>query len=274
MESSPFSRQCSKKITVMGDNCIDLYPDLGVYYVTGNAVDTAVNLATEGIPTSIITTIADDHYGQEVMEILKAHSVDVSHVKIAHGQTAITYMTMEGTERVHGTYIEGVLKNMVFDEEDIMFASSHDLVHTAFWGKAEEAIKEIKRINPAIFTSYDFADRLTSLRITEMDGFIDIGFFSYSRKDDYIEHFLNERVRSGMKIAIATLGENGSLAYDGERFYECGIIPTEVVNTVGAGDSFIAGFLATYVTTGDVFLSLEEGALLASRIISVFEPWI
>ena len=274
MASSRFEKQCNKKIAVMGDNCIDLYPDLGVYYVTGNAVDTAVNLATEGIPTSIITTIADDHYGREVMEILRAHSVDVSHVRIVHGQTAITYMSMEGTERVHGTYIEGVLQNMVFGEEDIMFASGHDLVHTAFWGKAEEAIKEIKRINPAIFTSYDFADRLTSSRITEMDSFIDIGFFSYSRKDDYIEHFLNERVRSGMKIAIATLGENGSLAYDGERFYECGIIPTEVVNTVGAGDSFIAGFLATYVTTGDVFLSLEEGALLASRIISVFEPWI
>jgi hypothetical protein len=36
---------------------------------------------------------------------------------------------------------------MVFDEEDIMFATSHDLVHTAFWGKAEVAIKEIKRRN-------------------------------------------------------------------------------------------------------------------------------
>lgn len=274
MDNARTQTDHKKSAAIMGDNCIDLYPDLGIYYVTGNAVDTAINLAAEGVRTSIITTIADDQYGQEILETLVAHNIDVSHVKITHGQTAITYMTLKDAERIHGDYVEGVLQNMTFGEEDIAFACTHDLVHTAFWGKAEKTMKQIKEINNAILTSYDFADRLTSSRVEEMDGFVDIGFFSYSSRDTLIKDFLRQRVTKGMKVAVSTFGENGSLAYDGNKFYECGVVPTKVVNTVGAGDSFIAGFLATFLRTRDILLSLREGALVASRIISVFKPWI
>jgi len=262
------------QVAVIGDNCIDMYPELGTYYVTGNAVDTAINLSLEGMTTSIITTVADDKYGQEVMDVLISHRVDVSHVTKTHGRTAVTYMSMKGKERVHGEYDEGVLHEMVFKEEDIVFASTHELVHTAFWGKAENAVKDAKMLNKDLLISYDFADRLSSSRIFEMDGYVDIGFFSYYRHDNYIERFLKERVIKGMKIGIATFGENGSLAYDGNKFYECGIVPSIVVNTVGAGDSFIAGFLASFLLTGDISKSLQEGASLAARIVSVFEPWL
>ena len=44
-------------------------------------------------------------------------------------------------------------------------------------------------------------------------------------------------------MVVSTLGERGSIAFDGERFHECGIAEAEeVANTVGAGDSYIAGF--------------------------------
>ena len=60
----------------------------------------------------------------------------LSHLRIGNGPTAVTYMDMNGKDRVHGDYIEGVLETMTFSAEDIEFASRHTLVHTAFWGKA------------------------------------------------------------------------------------------------------------------------------------------
>lgn len=44
---------------------------------------------------------------------------------------------------------------------------------------------------------------------------------------------------------IATFGKLGSIAYDGSTFYKGEIVPVEhVVNTVGAGDSYFAGFIS------------------------------
>ncbi|MDD2295677.1 MAG: PfkB family carbohydrate kinase, partial [Eubacteriales bacterium] len=118
------------KIACMGDNCIDVYRRLDRRYPTGNVVDTAVNLVKLGTPASVISTTGNDANGIWLRNTLAKEGIDISHLKIGSGPTAITYMDMDGTERIHGEYVEGVLENIVFDEEDIAFASDHDLVHT------------------------------------------------------------------------------------------------------------------------------------------------
>ena len=69
------------------------------------------------------------------------------------------------------------------------------------------------------------------------------------------------------------LGEHGSLAWDGERFYEEGAESVPVVNTVGAGDSYIAAF--TYgVSLGEsIPQCLARGKARATRIIQQFDPY-
>ena len=76
-------------------------------------------------------------------------------------------------------------------------------------------------------------------------------------------------------IAIATFGEDGSLAYDGKDFYKGEIVPAKkVVNTVGAGDSFIAGFLYGILNKYEIPECLKTGAKIASSVVEVFEPWV
>lgn len=71
---------------------------------------------------------------------------------------------------------------------------------------------------------------------------VDYVFLSYEQEDEYIREHIKRIHSFGPKIVTATLGEHGSISYDGETYYRYGIVPTEVVNTVGAGDSYIAGF--------------------------------
>jgi len=128
------------KVAMLGDNCIDVYRmidgrEVNRQYPTGNVVDTGVNLQKLGIPTSVISTTGDDENGAWMVRVLREMGLDLTRFHVAHGPTAITYMDMNGTDRVHGDYVEGVLENMVFDAEDIAFAARHDLVHTALWGK-------------------------------------------------------------------------------------------------------------------------------------------
>lgn len=261
------------RVAEIGDNCVDIYERLGKKYPTGNVIDTGVNLRKLGVSVSVISTTGNDENGKWMLDTLKKEGVDVSHLKVGDGQTAVTYMDMNGEDRVHGDYVEGVLENIVFDEEDIEFAASHDLVHTALWGKAEGTLPKIAAKGTPI--AFDYADRLDHPLVEETLPFVTYGFYSYHNgRDEKIEAFLKDKVARGMKIAVATFGERGSLAWDGERFYSCGIVKTKVVNTVGAGDSFISGFLFGILNNLDVEECLKKGAEVAGSVIAVFEPWV
>lgn len=262
------------KVAAIGDNCIDVYERINRRYPTGNVVDTGVNIQKLGISVSIISTTGSDANGKWMMESLRKEGVDLSHFKTGEGATAITYMDLNGLDRVHGEYVEGVLEHIVFDEEDVRFAAGHDLVHTALWGKAEAALEKIKAANPDCRISFDYADRLDHALVEQTLPFVDYGFYScHGEKDEKIRSFLKDKVERGMRIAVATFGEKGSLAYDGERFAEGGIYPAEVVNTVGAGDSFIAGFLYEVLHCAPLEKCLDTGARVSARVVSTFNPW-
>lgn len=260
------------KVAMIGDNCIDYYEKLNKFYPTGNVVNTGVNLQKLGIDTSMISTTGSDEYGKIMFKTLEEEGLDLSHFKVAEGPTAITYMDMDGLERVHGEYVEGVLENIVFDEEDIDFAASHDLVHSAFWGKADGVLDKIKEKGALI--SFDYATSYDSEMVDRTIPFVDYGFFSFNENTAFVQEFLREKVSKGMKCAVATFGDKGSLAWDGKEFYEFGIFPAKVINTVGAGDSFIAGFLYGVLTNQSIEEALEMGAKVASEVVAVFEPWV
>ena len=263
------------KVAAIGDNCIDYYRNIDRKYPTGNVVDTGVNLQKLGVPTSIISTTGSDDVGRWMIDSLKAEGLDISHLKVGDGPTAITYMDLDGLDRVHGEYIEGVLENIVFDDEDVRFACEHDLVHSALWGKAEGVLSRIH--DSGTLVSFDFADRLDHPLVESTLGNVDYGFFSYHGehgRDALIEAFLRDKVARGMRVATATFGELGSLSWDGTQFWEGSVYPSEVVNTVGAGDSFIAGFLAGVLAGDAIDACLDKGARLAAQVVGVFEPWV
>ena len=262
------------RVAEIGDNCIDLYERLDRKYPTGNVVDTGVNLKKLGADVSIISTTGSDEYGKWMVESLKKEGLDISHLKIKEGKTAITYMDMNGNDRIHGDYIEGVLENIEFDDEDVRFACEHDLVHTALWGKAEKVLPQIAEKGVPI--AFDYADRLDHPLVEETLPYVTYGFYSYHKgKDEFIKGFLKDKVDRGMKIAVATFGEQGSLSYD-EAGYHVGPIylARKVVNTVGAGDSYIAGFLYSIMSGDDVLKAMRTGAKVASSVVEVFEPWV
>jgi fructoselysine 6-kinase len=260
------------KFAAIGDNCIDVYEKLQRSYPTGNAVDTAVNMRRLGIPTAMISTTGNDEHGRIMINALRREGLDLSHFRIADGATAVTYMEMNGLDRVHARYVEGVLEKMTFSDEDAEFAASHDLVHSALWGKAEKVLPKIKGNGAPI--SFDYADRLDHPLIEATLPYVDYGFFSYHKNaDEYIKSYLKDKVKRGMKLCVATLGREGSIAFDGEKYEHCAAFPAKIVNTVGAGDSFIAGFLYGLMSGFPIKDCLAKGAAVAAEVISVFEPW-
>ena len=58
-------------------------------------------------------------------------------------------------------------------------------------------------------------------------------------------------IEMGAKHCIVSLGSKGSLFFSGKEVYKASIPSGEVVNTVGAGDSMLAGFVMKYLESKD-----------------------
>ncbi len=69
-------------------------------------------------------------------------------------------------------------------------------------------------------------------------------------------------IEYSLKIICITLGEQGSMIYDGQQPFFVPGVKVKVVDTVGAGDSYSAAFLYAFLSGA----SPEESGIFASQL--------
>jgi fructoselysine 6-kinase len=79
------------------------------------------------------------------------------------------------------------------------------------------------------------------------------------------EALARQLLREGARCAVITMGEEGSLALRGTEFLILPAEPIAVIDTTGAGDSFIAGFLSVAAAGGELDRALAAGRNSASQ---------
>lgn len=260
------------KIATVGDNCIDVYESLNQAFPGGNPVNVAVYSARLGVEASYTGVVGDDSYGRILIDGLKRKGVDISHLKVLPGSTAVTHVELVNGERVLGEYEEGVLSKFKLSAEDIDFLCSHDLVVTGLWGMIENDLYKIKaRGVPVVF---DFATKLDDPIVEKAICDVDYAFFSYDEGDTaWIRGYMEKMQAKGPKIVTVTLGEKGSVAYDGSGFVTFGILPCDVKDTMGAGDSYIAGFLKGILCGRDLGECMRMGAENSTVTLQYTGAW-
>lgn len=74
---------------------------------------------------------------------------------------------------------------------------------------------------------------------------------------------------TGKRLVVCTLGAEGAIALDREGWHHVGAEPAGVVDTNGAGDAFMAGFLTAMMAAGDADVdeALRAGASQAVRAL-------
>lgn len=163
------------------------------------------------------------------------------------------------------------MAHFALNEDDRRFIAEHDALHTNLSGRIERELPYFRERGVSIV--FDFSTRTKKDIAGPILPDVDYAFFSYTEEDAYITEFIAWAQALGPRIVIATLGERGSLAYDGKTLYRGQIVPVEVVNTVGAGDSFCAGFMYGELQGWSIAESLNHGARTAAGVVTKFEPY-
>ncbi|NLW70720.1 MAG: fructoselysine 6-kinase [Eubacteriaceae bacterium] len=259
------------RLAAAGDVYVDVYSD-GRRYPGGNCLNVAVHMKALGADVKFCGAVGTDDNAAFALGQMRKKGIETDHVKVLEGATAATKVELIAGERRFLEYPLGVMEDFRLTKEDIAHLSDCRIVHSAMWGCIHSQLWELREAGLRV--SFDFSDiyegAITEIAIKNCD----YAFFSYAGEDDeFIRDFITTMHSRGPKIVFATFGERGSLAYDGNYFTKCGIFPAQTVDSLGAGDSYIAGVLtglARGLETGGAMLL---GAKVASGVIQRFGAW-
>ncbi len=253
-------------IAAVGDNCIDRYlPPVDDCLVGGNAVNVAVHLARLGRPVAYFGAVGDDSAGEAVCRALRANAVNVEGLRRMSGQaTARTDIETlaDGDRRfvfesfgACAAYRPGLL--------DIARLTEMRHVHIG-WLRGAMELRQALR-SSGVPVSQDLSVNNCSEDL-DPSG-LDIAFGSAPSAEGEAE---SERLLSrGARVAVVTLGAAGSLVNQGGKIIRVEAVPVRVLDTTGAGDAFIAGFLDAHAKRLNLKDCLLAGAAAGSAACGV-----
>jgi fructoselysine 6-kinase len=255
------------KLISIGDNVVDCYLDQGKYYPGGNCVNVAVNCKRSGAEeVGYIGILATDDKAAHIKSVLEIEGIHYHRSRVVEGLSGQpkVNLTEEG-DRVFVFSPKDTVQHMMklkLNPDDYDYIKNFDVCHTSCYSSMEE---ELPSLSQHIKVSYDFSDKYNATTIAKVCPYISHGFFSGAHlNDEELDNLVQELGKYKLESVGITRGSKPALfIYQGKKYYQ-EVYETEIVDTMGAGDSFIAGFLTALYNGQEIKEALEFGAKRAS----------
>lgn len=261
------------KMIAVGDNVVDCYLDQQKYYPGGNCVNVAVNAKKNGAENAAyIGIFGTDDKAEHIKYALDEELVDYKFSRTAEGLSGQPQVSL--TEEGDRVFIGGP-KNTVQHKlklqlvpEELDYISEFDLCHVSCYSSMES---ELPKLSKVINVSFDFSNRLEIDYVKSIAPYINYAFFSAADlNDQQINEFIEQVKELDFEVFALTRGSQPALfVCNGERF-EQKLNPIQVVDTMGAGDSLIGGFLVNYVNGENPETSIEKATKSAEATCGVY----
>lgn len=261
------------KVAGVGDNCVDRY--VGAVtgsYAGGNALNVAVGLAQAGFDSAYLGAVGDDEDGRFILRALRQAGVDASHTQVRGGASGVTVVRVEDGERTFVSEDYGVALTYRLTSASLRFLEDRSWVHAARLPVAPRALAPLA--DRGVPLSYDFTDHWDQAAAANLCPRLRAAFFSGSSLgDDDARRLARSAVERGARIGVVTRGARGVVACVGGRLVARAAEPLAPVDTLGAGDAFIAGFVAATLLGADPDEALDQGARQAAASCTHVGGW-
>ncbi|WP_417686719.1 carbohydrate kinase family protein [Roseibium sp.] len=260
-----------------GEALIDMIPsevaDGGFGYVphSGGAIfNTAIALGRLGQKVQMLTGVSTDLFGQQLEKSLSESNVGTSLSVRSDRPTTMAFVQLSNGHATYTFYDENSAGRMLTEAD---LPSLPDDVKALYFGGISLAVepcadayaallhREAKTrtimIDPNIRPGFIRDEAGYRARLNRMIADADIVKVSdedldwIDRSEGSLERKAADLLSTGPKLVVVTRGKDGAAAYfaDGSSVSVKGS-PVAVVDTVGAGDTFNAGFLASLSDQG------------------------
>lgn len=271
-----------------GEILYDIYPEKKC--IGGAPLNLAAHFALQGNESFMLSAVGNDENGRDALAWMQSKNIRTDYVKISSRPTGSCLVTLDEVglpcydlqtdvawDDIDACRIpaekEGPQDGAVLAFGSLALRGAHNrnaLRRILQSGSFREIFVDIN-IRPPFFSQpvIRFAlENATLLKVSdeELPAVLENLGIESSGGEDALRRM--GQMFPGLKLLILTCGEKGSLAFDpaADALIRCPAVPTEVVSTVGAGDSFSAVFLSEYLKGQTTDVCLARASEAAARV--------
>ena len=237
----------------------------------GSAANFTVEVSRLGLNAGIMARIGKDQYGEYILSEFKQENINTDRLVPIDEKTGMAFIAVEPEcERSIYTFM-GANSKFKLENEDITHIKHSEILHITgmYIEVVEEASKyaNLLSFNPgALLSSYGLDNLEKILKRTdilflnqkEVTILTDMGCYDGAL----------ELVETGVPLVVVTMGNKGAIVFNksGQIHYPAN--KPDVLDTTGAGDSFAAGFIASFHQKKSLNECLKSGNESAANCVS------
>lgn len=266
----------SKKLAyaAIGDVGIDIYPKIEKRFPGGMALNSAFHAQKAGLEASVVSAIGDDKDGAFIRNFLRKNHISDGALEVIPGKTDTVEITLDKNARPqYGTWNLGVLKNYRLTQRQKLFLQKQAVGIAVYLPELRGMFDDFAGLKiPKVIKIGDFTD-LSEFQgdqsvLNEYIDLFDIFVLSIDEKvDERVENFTTF-LQKNTKMGIMLLGRRGSICIDrtGKIYLQSADV-TQVIDTTGAGDAYLATFIGEYIHNKNIKIAMKKATNTATKVI-------
>ena len=272
-------------IVCFGEVLFDVFPTH--IKIGGAPLNVALRLASLGVNSNIISRIGKDTIGRELIDYVRTNGVNTAAIQvdeIFNTGEVIVKLNEKGSASYTINYPVAWDKIVCIPEDESMVKKADALVFGSLVCRdsiSQNSLLEI--INYAKYAVFDvnlrapFYAKEILLNLMMQSDFIkfnDDELYEISASMNSPYHSLEQNIlfiaeQTNTKHICVTKGSHGAVLYYNEKMYYNSGYKIDVVDTVGSGDSFLAGLLSELLINSDpqeaINFACALGAIVAKN---------
>ena len=254
-------------------------------YAGGAVMNTAIALGRLGVASSFLTGLSSDLMGDVLRQTLQASNVNLDYAVVSDRPTTLAFVKLTHGSASYFFYDENTAGRMMTLAEVPALPDTISAFFTGgIWlavepcGTALEALllreagQRVAMIDPNVRPTFVRDRAAYTARIDRMISASDIVKLSDEDAEWLYGTFDPQAILAkGPKVVLMTEGSKGATAFTARGKVSVTAPPIVVADTVGAGDTFNAGFLAALDRAGQLTKSavaqLSDDTLRAALLL-------